>query len=126
MPPDRTSELLSRAERLIAKADATLVGIVDLQREVRDSHEKTNQHIDKEIAELKNEQLADLRREVQALKQGKAELWQAVDDGVKQIHANALALAQVRAGAYVLYTTLVAGGGIIGFTVGLVIHFWKP
>lgn len=126
MPPDRISELSDRAQRLIEKADATIVGVVNVERELRDGLVGLRKHIDQEIRDLKAEQIADLQRAVQTQVQGKAELWQAMDARKDETHLNTVAIARIQAGAYVFYTALVAAAGTGGFFISLIVQHFKP
>jgi len=117
-------DLNSKAERLIQKADATIVGIAAIEARqlgIEDQIKEQRRFVENEIRDLKQEQLADLRSGVQTADRKREELWKVVDTAMKDLHRVEKELARIQAGAIVFYTTLTVAGGLAGFLVNAIL-----
>ena len=121
-------ELNSKAERLIQKADATIVGIAAIEARqlgIEDQIKEQRRFVENEIRDLKNEQLADLRTSVQTADRKREELWHVVDNLVKDFHSIDKKVASFQAGAYVFYIALVTAAGAAGFFISTIVQAAK-
>lgn len=75
-------------------------------------------------ADFRREQIENLRQDVEANNVSRHELWQEIAKLRKESGVLEREVARIQAGAYVLYLTLVVGGGAVGFVISTLLH-WR-
>lgn len=123
--------LNDKAERLIAKADATIVGIAAIEARqlgIEDQIKEQRRFVEREIADLKNEQLADLKHSVQTSERKREDLWKVVDAMSGKLHELDKQMASFKTGAWVFYIALASAAGTAGFLISTIVQaakIWK-